>query len=321
MRKMLLSIMVLSGAIYAQSVAINDVGTVANTHSILDVDVATNDKGVLIPRLTTAQRVAIAGLGVADEGLTLYDTTTKSFWYWDGTQWVQQSYGQNEWELLGNMGTNPVINFIGTGDNTDFVVRTNNTEAMRVSSAGNVGVGTNAPGYKFHLVGNSRFEGDFINQEITGVHANAVQNVPFTNGVFNPINGSVVSISILDGNGVNNSGVFISGFARIFGGSLNGANSSMGAYFLILQRDVAVGFPAPVNLTYTSGDCYIETPNGGVSAAIGYGGGGHVSYVDLNLVAGTTYYYRLVLYPNGVGINAGTYDIYERDLTVIQIKR
>jgi hypothetical protein len=38
-------------------------------------------------------------------------------------------------------------------------------------------------------------------------------------------------------------------------------------------------------------------------------------------VAGTTYYYRLTLYPNGVGITAGTYDVYQRDLAVIQIKR
>jgi len=28
-----------------------------------------------------------------------------------------------------------------------------------------------------------------------------------------------------------------------------------------------------------------------------------------------------VLYPNGVGITAGTYDIYERSLTALEIKR
>lgn len=308
-------------SLVAQNVAINDNGSVANTNAVLDVDVSTNNKGVLIPRLTSAQRVAIPGLGAADQALLVYDETTDSFWYWDGVQWVEISKGNNEWELLGNAGTNPLINFVGTTDNTDLVIRTNSVEAMRVAANGNVGIGTNTPAHKLHLVGNARFEGDFINQEMTGVHANAVQNVPYNNGVFNPINGSVASITIQDGNGVNNSGVFISGFARIFGGNLNGANSSMGGYFLILQRDVNPAFPAPVNLTYTSGSCYIETPNGVVSAAIGYGGGGHVSYTDLNLVAGVTYYYRLVLYPNGVGINSGTYDVYERDLSIIQIKR
>ena len=174
---------------------------------------------------------------------------------------------------------------------------------------GNVGIGTATPGYRLHVVGDVRFEGDFINQEVAGVHANAVQNVPFTNGVFNPINGSVVSITIPDGNGVNNSGLLVTGFARIFG------------YFVILQRDVSPAFAAPTNLTYTSGSCYLKTPNGLSTAAIGFGGGGAVSFVDNALTAGTTYYYRLVLYPNGVGITSGTYDVYERDLAVIQIKR
>lgn len=185
---------------------------------------------------------------------------------------------------------------------------------------GNTGIGTAAPAHRLHVVGDVRFEGNFVNQEITGVHANAVQNIPFTNGVFNPLTGTVTSITITDGSGVNNSGVLITGFARVFGGTLNGASSSMGGYFMILQRATDVAFTAPTNLTYTSGECYLKTPNGLGSAAIGYGGGGHVSFVDLGLAPGT-YYYRLVLYPNGISITSGTYDVYERDLNVIQIKR
>jgi Chaperone of endosialidase len=49
------------------------------------------------------------------------------------------------WGLTGNAGTNPTTQFIGTTDNVDFVARTNNTERMRISAAGNVGIGTNAP--------------------------------------------------------------------------------------------------------------------------------------------------------------------------------
>lgn len=184
-----------------------------------------------------------------------------------------------------------------------------------------VGIGTATPAHRLHVVGSVRIEGDFINQEVAGAHASTVQNIPFTNGLFNPLNGTTVSITIPDGNGVNNSGVFISGFARIFGGTLNGGSSSMGGYFLLLERDVNPGFTAPTILTYTSGDCFIKTPNGLSTAAIGYGGGGHVSFVDNALTAGTTYYYRLSFYPNGVGITSGTYDVYQRDLAVIQIKR
>jgi hypothetical protein len=49
------------------------------------------------------------------------------------------------WSLLGNTGTNPTNNFVGTTDAVDFVTRTNNAERIRVLSSGNVGIGTNAP--------------------------------------------------------------------------------------------------------------------------------------------------------------------------------
>lgn len=185
-----------------------------------------------------------------------------------------------------------------------------------------VGIGTTNPDPStvLHVVGDVLFDGNFINQEVIGSHSGTIQNVPFNNGVFNPLTGTDTSVTITDGSGVNNSAVFISGFARVFGGNLIGNNSSLGGYFLILQRDTTPAFTSAVNLTYTSGTCYIETPNGAVSAAIGYGGGGHVSYIDDALAVGT-YYYRLVIYPNGVGIIGGTYDVYQRDLNILQVKR
>lgn len=186
---------------------------------------------------------------------------------------------------------------------------------------GNTGIGTAAPAHQLHVVGDVRFQGDFFNQEVVGAHADAVQAVPFANGIFNPLTGTVASITINDGNGVNNSGVLVTAFARVFGGNIIGGNSSLAGYFMILERDVNPAFPAPAIMTYTSGTCYIETPNGFVSAAIGYGGGGSVSYVDNNLTAGTTYYYRLSIWPNGVGITGGTYDVHQRDVNIVQIKR
>ena len=294
----------------------------------LEVDDA--NRGVLINRVSlvnvTDGTTPVAGPAT---GLLVFNTNAgvtggsgQGFYYWDGTQWVRLSTGQSDdWTLLGNAGTNPTTNFIGTTDAQDFVVRTNNTERMRVESGGDVGIGINNPAHTLHVVGDVRFEGNFINQQMLGTHQGATQSVPFNNGAFNPLTGTDQAITITDGNGVNNSAVFISGFARVFGGNLNGSSSSLGGYFMILQRDTDPGFGTAVNLTYTSGTCYIKTPNGLGSAAIGFGGGGHVSYLDDGLTAGVTYYYRLVLYPNGVGITSGTYDVYQRDLTVMQIKR
>lgn len=51
----------------------------------------------------------------------------------------------NAWNLTGNSGTTAGTNFIGTTDNVAFVLKTNNTERMRVSSTGNVGIGTTNP--------------------------------------------------------------------------------------------------------------------------------------------------------------------------------
>ncbi len=67
-------------------VAINDNGDQPNSNAILDLSSASNDKGILIPRLTTAERTAMS-LGASDEGLTVYDSDTKTYWLWDGTQW------------------------------------------------------------------------------------------------------------------------------------------------------------------------------------------------------------------------------------------
>ncbi|MCB9336651.1 MAG: tail fiber domain-containing protein [Lewinellaceae bacterium] len=50
------------------------------------LDVQSTDKGVLIPRMTTAQREAIASPAT---GLKVYDTDEKSFFYWDGTRWFR----------------------------------------------------------------------------------------------------------------------------------------------------------------------------------------------------------------------------------------
>ncbi len=49
------------------------------------------------------------------------------------------------WTINGNAGTNAGANFVGTTDANDLAVRTNNTEKMRVTSSGNVGIGIASP--------------------------------------------------------------------------------------------------------------------------------------------------------------------------------
>lgn len=68
------------------------------------------------------------------------------------------------WGLTGNAGTAAGTNFIGTTDAVDLVFRTQNTEKMRLSTAGRLGIGTNNPLSGLHMVNNagSDFNDDFI---------------------------------------------------------------------------------------------------------------------------------------------------------------
>jgi hypothetical protein len=49
------------------------------------------------------------------------------------------------WSLTGNPSTNPSSNFLGTTNNVDLAFRTNNQERMRITKAGDVGIGTTTP--------------------------------------------------------------------------------------------------------------------------------------------------------------------------------
>jgi hypothetical protein len=63
--------------------------------------------------------------------------------------------GNAAWSFKGNAGTNAATNFIGTTDNQSFIMRTNNTERLRIDSIGNVGIGNLAPAARLHIAGSN----------------------------------------------------------------------------------------------------------------------------------------------------------------------
>jgi hypothetical protein len=66
----------------------------------------------------------------------------------------------DNWLLLGNNGTDPSKNFLGTTDNQPLVVKTKGVEVMRVATTGNVGIGTDKPSARLHVTKSFRFGGD-----------------------------------------------------------------------------------------------------------------------------------------------------------------
>ncbi len=70
------------------------------------------------------------------------------------TPWSQLLTTTSGWALLGNAGTNPAVNFIGTTDGVDWVIRTSNTERARVTAGGLVGIGATVPQVRLAVSGN-----------------------------------------------------------------------------------------------------------------------------------------------------------------------
>lgn len=93
-------------------VGISASNTTANASAMLDVSSTT--KGVLFPRLSTAQRTTLGA--IATDGLTVYDTDTKGYWFFDGTSWVEliSSTTQNWARFSTNLyATSPFFSFAG----------------------------------------------------------------------------------------------------------------------------------------------------------------------------------------------------------------
>lgn len=131
-------------AAYSQNVAINTDGSIANNSAMLDIKSTT--KGMLIPRMTTAQRTAIASPATA---LLVYDTDANSFWFYNGSTWANLtgtggSGSGTNWKLSGNSGTIPSSDFIGTTDNQSLVFKVNNEQSGLLNSNGTVSWGLHA---------------------------------------------------------------------------------------------------------------------------------------------------------------------------------
>jgi hypothetical protein len=148
----------------AQNLGISATGAAPDPSAGLDVNFT--DRGVLIPRIALTSLTSAGPISNPANSLLVYNTTnnpaaglTPGYYYNAGTTtspiWVRllnSGTPSDAWLTLGNAGTNPATHFVGTTDNVDLVFRTNNTEKMRITAGGNVGIGTTAPNRKLELV-------------------------------------------------------------------------------------------------------------------------------------------------------------------------
>ncbi len=112
-RTLFLVLFMIFGKFYSQvnngAVGINT--SSPNSNSVLDIVSGNNNKGILVPRLTEAQRNAITINPTSDDGLTIFNTTEDCYNYW--------SLSDNEWKsVCGQIGKSV------------FTIDCSNTKAM-----------------------------------------------------------------------------------------------------------------------------------------------------------------------------------------------
>ncbi len=134
------------------------------------LDLTSTAKGLLPPRMTTVQRTAMTttytAAGIAD-GLVVYDTDLDALFVYDNDDTIWRSLGGaggTAGSLVDSGAGDTSIEVDTAGDGSDnTTVFTNNTaETMRITSAGNVGIGTTTPSDKLHVAGNMRTDNSLI---------------------------------------------------------------------------------------------------------------------------------------------------------------
>ncbi len=122
----------------AQHVCVSDNGVPADPSALLDIQITSlpnaGKKGLLLPRMTTAQREMIAA--PADGLMVQITDGPQGFWHYDAdaARWVQ--WGALPWRLTGNVGTDPAHHFVGTTDAQPFIIRANGSAGIRITTLG-----------------------------------------------------------------------------------------------------------------------------------------------------------------------------------------
>jgi len=119
------------------------------------LEVSATDKGLLIPRLTQAQRTAMTSV---PDGLMVFQTdNTTGFWYYFGGAWVNIPNASTAGDNLGNHTATQNLNL-----GANQLVGNGGSAGIGIGSTGNVGIGTTAPAATLHVGGSSstvRLEG------------------------------------------------------------------------------------------------------------------------------------------------------------------
>ncbi len=173
----------------SQNVAINTDGSTADASAILDVKSAS--RGMLVPRMTQAQRTAIASPA---NGLMVYQTDGQAGFYFNfgsaaSPSWVAAGAANNTWTLLGNSLS--ATGTLGTTSNNSIDLVTNNAIRGRLTNLGEFFIGTT----------NTDVVGDLMGVVSNSTYPFAVNGYSGFNGagVYGAIQGSTTQFAGVQG--------------------------------------------------------------------------------------------------------------------------
>ena len=184
--------------------------------------------------------------------------------------WQTPSGGPAGWGITGNAGTTPATsaigiaigagqNYVGTTDAKDFVAGTNNLERMRITSAGNIGIGTITP------------------NSTAALHVELGSST--SNGVL--VSGTYNAASTVPSLGAGSRMMFYPGKAAFRAGYVSGTqwdNSNVGNYSAAIganntasgNASTAMGFNNIASGIYSTAMGVSTTASGHYSTAMGY---------------------------------------------------
>jgi hypothetical protein len=273
---------------FAQSLAINTDGSAANSSAMLDVKSTT--KGLLMPRLTTAQRTAISSPAT---GLEVYDTDLNQFYFYNGGAWAALANSTDYWTLSGGN----IYNNSGT----------------------NVGIGTISPADKLEVNGNIRFTGTGMLLAAPSTSGSAYSVTIKAGDPYVPVGGSGGSVNITatnnmpaGGSGYSNLGpsgdinlIAGSGY-NTGGGNVNITAGATSCWALTSNSHADVNLQGGANLSATDASsinlqgggtvgigCPTPNTNGGnliLKSGVGTGSGsqGNIQLLNGNVGIGTS---------------------------------
>jgi hypothetical protein len=164
LRILVLVLFLLSYISYAQV----GIGTISPDASAM-LDIESTDKGILVPRMTSAQRIAIA---TPATGLLVFDTTTGSFWFYESA-WTELVSTSSILDADLDTG----IETEQSSDEDILRIKTAGTERMTIDASGNTKVGDGTNITKISSTGVLSYEGTAVRYEDLSVPVSATWKV------------------------------------------------------------------------------------------------------------------------------------------------